>query len=100
MRFGNTAFKDFHYKAKELNKKFVEELTKELNIDKEFCVDLETYLNECYGDPMRIDYGTGHELSYMVFLFCINKLKPFKEEHYEGVVHVVFYDYIFAMRKI
>ena len=49
---------------------------------------------------MRIDYGTGHELNYMVFLYCINKLKPFKKENYDALVHKVFYDYIFTMRKI
>lgn len=49
---------------------------------------------------MRIDYGTGHELNFMVFLFCINKLNPFKKENYDSLVHTVFYDYIFTMREI
>ena len=31
---------------------------------------------------MRIDYGTGHELNFMVFLFCINKLKKFEKENH------------------
>lgn len=43
---------------------------------------METYLNESYGDDSRIDYGTGHELNFMVFLFCVNKLAPFKEDEY------------------
>ena len=36
----------------------------------------------------------------MVFLFCVNKIQPFKEDQYPAVVHQVFYDYIFTMRKI
>lgn len=33
MRFGNTAFKDFHLKVTELNKKFVAQLAKDLGIN-------------------------------------------------------------------
>lgn len=31
-----------------------------------------------FGDPTRIDYGTGHELSFIIFVLCA--LKLFKEE--------------------
>lgn len=100
MRFGNIAFKDFHAKICEINKNFVQKLLKQLGLDEKLTIELATYLNESYGDNSRIDYGTGHELNFMVFLFCINKLKPFKKENYEALVHCVFYDYIFSMRKI
>lgn len=43
---------------------------------------------------MRIDYGTGHELNFMVFLYNINKLKFFSEESYASIIHHIFYDYI------
>lgn len=75
-------------------------LQKELNFNEEYIGELVVYLNDAYGDKMRIDYGTGHELNMMVFLFIVNKLKPFDEKLYSSLVHTVFYDYIFTMRKI
>jgi serine/threonine-protein phosphatase 2A activator len=40
---------------------------------------MNNYLNDCYGDNMRIDYGTGHELNFMIFLYCLDKLGVLKE---------------------
>lgn len=31
-------------------------------------VELETYLNESFGNAVRIDYGTGHETNFIVWL--------------------------------
>ncbi len=28
---------------------------------------------------MRIDYGTGHELNFMIVLYCMDKLEFFKK---------------------
>lgn len=100
MRFGNTAFKEFHSKVCDLNEKFVDKLLTFLKVEKTCALELSTYLNESYGDNSRIDYGTGHELNFMVFLFCVNKLKPYDKNEYEALIHKVFYDYIFTMRKI
>ena len=32
------------------------------------CVELAGYLEESFGNPVRIDYGTGHETTFIVFL--------------------------------
>ena len=100
MHFGNTAFKDFHAKAVETSKNFCEKLVASLKVDPSYAPELQTYLNDCWGSEIRIDYGTGHELNFMVFLFCVNSLVPFPEENYGQVVHQIFYDYIFLMRKV
>ena len=34
------------------------------------CIELAGYLEESFGNPTRIDYGTGHETTFMIFL-CI-----------------------------
>jgi serine/threonine-protein phosphatase 2A activator len=39
---------------------------------------MENYLAGSYGDNMRIDYGTGHELNFMLVLYCLDKLGVFK----------------------
>ena len=37
-------------------------------------VELKVYLEECFGSTQRIDYGTGHEFNFLLFLLCLYKL--------------------------
>ena len=39
--------------------------------------EIESYLLGSFGSPERLDYGTGHELSFLAFLGCIWKLGGF-----------------------
>ena len=39
--------------------------------------ELKSYLMGSFGSPQRLDYGTGHELSFLAFLGCIWKLGGF-----------------------
>ncbi|KAG0438965.1 Serine/threonine-protein phosphatase 2A activator [Dictyocoela muelleri] len=36
------------------------------------------YLNVSFGNPSRIDYGTGHELSFLCFIFCMREMGKIK----------------------
>lgn len=36
--------------------------------------ELAPYLVESFGNPWRIDYGTGHELAFLTFLYCLRQL--------------------------
>lgn len=40
-------------------------------------VELAAYLVDAFGHPVRLDYGTGHESSFMVFLYSLFKLGCF-----------------------
>lgn len=40
-------------------------------------LELTAYLHDAFGHPVRLDYGTGHESSFMVFLYCLLKLGCF-----------------------
>jgi serine/threonine-protein phosphatase 2A activator len=42
--------------------------------------ELTPYLLGSFGSPQRLDYGTGHELSFLAFLGCIWKLGGFGKE--------------------
>jgi len=42
--------------------------------------ELTPYLMGAFGSSQRLDYGTGHELSFLVFLGCIWKLGGFAKE--------------------
>jgi serine/threonine-protein phosphatase 2A activator len=39
--------------------------------------ELEAYLTGSFGSSQRLDYGTGHELSFLAFLGCLWKLGAF-----------------------
>jgi serine/threonine-protein phosphatase 2A activator len=40
-------------------------------------LELAAYLLASFGSPERLDYGTGHELSFLAFLACVWKLGGF-----------------------
>jgi len=62
--------------------------------------ELYRYIAESFGSNVRIDYGTGHELSYMFFCWCLVKLGFCKEDELEQLVRQVFYKYVNTMRKV
>jgi hypothetical protein len=62
--------------------------------------EVKTYLNDSYGSYERLDYGTGHELNFVVTLFCLFKMQVFKQEHFKAVVNIIFQKYLLIMRKI
>lgn len=58
------------------------------------------YLIKSFGDFNRIDYGSGHELNFLVFLYCIYRSELIKDEDFPSIVLVVFARYLQLMRKI
>ena len=63
-RYGNMAFR-----------RFIASVNAEL-LSRVADVELRTYLLESLGNPIRIDYGTGHELMFVCFLIVLwNRLK-------------------------
>lgn len=63
------------------------------NLPEEFhkaIVEIADYLIESFGNSIRIDYGTGHEMSFCMFLYCLFKIGAFKEEDCVAVVNKVF----------
>jgi serine/threonine-protein phosphatase 2A activator len=45
--------------------------------DRIIVIELAAYLQAAFGHPMRIDFGTGHESSFQVFLFTLCRLGCF-----------------------
>ena len=33
--------------------------------------EIQVYLVDSFGNPTRIDYGTGHEMAFVMFLACL-----------------------------
>lgn len=57
-------------------------------------------MGDSFGSEARIDYGTGHELAFVILLFCLNELGLVSREEYEQLVHHVFVKYIKLMRRL
>eukprot|EP01100_Stratorugosa_tubuloviscum_P005472 TRINITY_DN2436_c0_g3_i2.p1 TRINITY_DN2436_c0_g3~~TRINITY_DN2436_c0_g3_i2.p1 ORF type:complete len:191 (-),score=53.41 TRINITY_DN2436_c0_g3_i2:38-535(-) len=62
-RFGNPAFNIWFDKLVENSEKWIEKF-----IAKEFIPEIRGYLHLSFGNPERIDYGTGHEAHFAIFL--------------------------------
>jgi serine/threonine-protein phosphatase 2A activator len=73
LRFGHVAFRDWFDATKLKCKEFIyAQLASEH--DEQLKEELLTYLSESFGNRMRIDYGTGHELSFLLFTMGLSCL--------------------------
>jgi len=98
MRYGNTAFRDFYAKfARTAEKLQVKLLPEKLQ---GALKEISPYLLDSFGNSARIDYGTGHELHFVAWLFCLCKLGLFMPADRQALVTKVFYKYILLCRKI
>lgn len=97
-RFGNKAFRDWFGKLKENAKQLIEDSLDEKY--KKASEELSVYLIESVGNETRIDYGTGHELSFAAFLCCLYKLGVLKEEDAPALILKVFERYLHLVRNL
>ncbi|KAK5626271.1 hypothetical protein RRF57_001986 [Xylaria bambusicola] len=68
-------------------------------------VELAAYLLGAFGSAQRLDYGTGHELSFLAFLGCLWKLGAFKDgspnsDIERNIVLGVFEPYLRVVRRL
>lgn len=61
---------------------------------KEAVPEVTKYFVESWGNRKRIDYGTGHEASFLAWLYCFHKLRLIKQEDFKAVVIKVFFKYV------
>lgn len=53
-------------------------------------VELKTYLEDSFGSNSRLDYGSGHEMAHVFFLFALYRLGFYTNEDFETLVRNVF----------
>lgn len=63
-------------------------------------MELVAYFSESFGSEDKLVYGTAHELSFVLLLFCLNELGLVGRAQYEQLVHHVFVKYIKLTRKL
>lgn len=78
-------------------------LSKELSsVNQQNIIELTTYIVDSFGNPTRIDYGTGHEMSFCMFLCGLYKVEILKQSDSKATVNVLFsrlVDYIRILRQ-
>ncbi|KAK0657519.1 hypothetical protein B0T16DRAFT_61984 [Cercophora newfieldiana] len=96
-RFGNKIFRVFLDKVKQHSTQWHASLG--VN-DPEAVTEVSTYLNQSFGNRSRIDYGSGHELNFAMWLLCLYQLAVLQESDFKALVLRVFVRYLEVMRLV
>jgi serine/threonine-protein phosphatase 2A activator len=97
-RFGNPVFRELHRAIV----KDVERIHKELlGLENEDAIrEISVYFLNCFGSEERLDYGSGHELNFVMWLLCLYQLQKIQQEDFPAIVLHTFDRYLHLMRKI
>ncbi|XP_055331758.1 serine/threonine-protein phosphatase 2A activator-like [Paramacrobiotus metropolitanus] len=97
-RFGNQAFRTYHARLVERSAELLCGILPESSRDA--TVELQPYLLDSFGNSTRIDYGTGHEANFIMFLLCLWKLGVFQKTDATALVTSVFKKYLELCRHL
>ncbi|XP_043204844.1 serine/threonine-protein phosphatase 2A activator-like [Amphibalanus amphitrite] len=91
-RFGNKAFRTFYQRLEERAEPLLRDaLPPKLH---RAVPEMAVYLTESVGNATRIDYGTGHELAFVMLLCCLFKVGALAEDDMADAGLVVFPRYL------
>merc|ERR1711939_400553 len=97
-RFGNPVFRDLHKAIVRDVERLHEE---ELGLQNKAAIqEISVYLINSFGSEERLDYGSGHELNFMMWLLCLYQLGEIRREGFPAIVMHTFNQYLELMRKI
>ncbi|EME87832.1 uncharacterized protein MYCFIDRAFT_148446 [Pseudocercospora fijiensis CIRAD86] len=96
-RFGNPAFRDFVGAVENA----LPEWHDKIGItDKDAQNELSTYISNSFGSSSRIDYGSGHELNFILWLLCLRQLHKLPDSTFPALGLLVFPRYLRLMRHV
>ncbi|KAJ6279174.1 hypothetical protein J3E71DRAFT_355129 [Bipolaris maydis] len=109
-RFGNVSFRTWYDIVRERASGLLDEHLPKHVLDFKSTSDvsakseLEAYFLGSFGSSQRLDYGTGHELSFLAFIGCLWKLGAFPEsrdgDQERGIVLGVLEPYLVLIRRL
>ena len=99
MRFGNKSFKTWLDKVMATIQEDMKAFSSQEGFEKAI-PEISIYLQESFGSHERIDYGTGHELNFIAFLFCLFKVGALVQEDLKAAINCIFKKYMDLMRLI
>ncbi|KAF9230031.1 Phosphotyrosyl phosphatase activator [Melanogaster broomeanus] len=95
-RFGNPAFRSFYDEVE----KQAPALHAELGVAEAAVPELQAYFIHSWGNRERIDYGSGMELNFLCWLYCLRQLQLVDQSDHKSLVIRVFWRYIQVMRVL
>ena len=100
-KYNIPVFKDFHtYLVQNYENIMMNSVLKLENIPKNLVLELKSYFIDSFGNPSRMDYGTGHELNFLCFLYVLYKADLYTENDFPFLALNVFFKYVIFMRKL
>lgn len=99
-RFGNPSFRPFIDAVESHSHEWHTSLFSTSSLPEAAIPEIQTYLLHSLGNRTRIDYGSGHELNFLIYLLCLNRLDILPPSTLSHLALLVFPRYIHLMRKI
>lgn len=96
-RFGNPMFRSFLDELEKALPAWHEQLGLH---DAAQIDEVSTYLRHSFGNRQRIDYGSGHELNFFLWLLCLNRLGYLPPATFPALALVVLPAYLRLMRRV
>ncbi|VDN57548.1 unnamed protein product [Dracunculus medinensis] len=97
-RFGNKSFRNWYERLSQEAFCAIEDLLPPNK--KGAVVELVPYLLDSFGNSIRIDYGSGHEACFLIFLLCLRKLGIYGVDDNKALVLRIFLKYLRIVRNL
>jgi len=97
--FANRAFRTLLRKIEESTKTFMEQILVTEPYLKA-AIELKSYFINSFGNYERLEYGTAHELNFLMFLYLLYRINYYCKEQFNSLVGHTFAKYIKCIQKL
>ena len=99
-RYGNPAYRDWFDKLEDSAEQLICDVVGDKIKAKGGVTELKPYLIDSFGNKTRIDYGTGHEMAFVMFLCALFKIGVLSQSDKAAVGLKVFSSYMDLCREL